>query len=95
MLVTSIFFFSHNVLYLIQNKFAIWTMFNLSSANAFNLDLSKILSFGKELRKVQSECIILQATNQVRLRSKTMFLKQYKNMREKEKKDFFPFSTMF
>ena len=30
-------------------NFAIWIICNLSSANAFNLDWSKILSFGKGL----------------------------------------------
>ena len=51
MLVTSIFFYSHNVFYLIQNKFAIWITFNLSSANAFNLDQSNNLTSGKELNE--------------------------------------------
>ena len=49
MLVTSIFSFSRNVFYRSQNKFQV--TFDLSSANAFNLDKSKILSFGKELTK--------------------------------------------
>ena len=46
MLVTSIFYDSHNVLYLSQRKLQ---TFILSSANAFNLDWSKILSFPQEL----------------------------------------------
>ena len=50
MLVTSNFLFSQNVFYLIQNKFVIWITFNLWSASAFNLDWSKILLFGKELK---------------------------------------------
>ena len=33
----------------IKEKFIIWPTFNLSSANAFNLNQSKILSFGNEL----------------------------------------------
>ena len=48
MLVTSIFFFSHNCI-LSRTNFAIWITFNLSSANALNLEWSKILLFGKEL----------------------------------------------
>ena len=31
-------------------NFVIWTIFNLSSASAFNLVQSKILSFGKGLK---------------------------------------------
>ena len=50
MLVTSIFFFSHNLFYSSQNKFHFFqSHFILSSANAFNLDQSKISSFGEEL----------------------------------------------
>ena len=49
MLVTSIFSFSHNVFYPSQDKFQFLSLFFLSSANAFNLDLTKILSFRKEL----------------------------------------------
>ena len=50
MLVTSIFFFSHNVFYPMKDKFIILSNinFNLSSANAFNLGKPKILS-GKGL----------------------------------------------
>ena len=48
MLVTSIFSFSHNVFYLSKNTF------DMLSANAFNLDKSGNLLFGKELK-----CIIL------------------------------------
>ena len=44
-LVTSIFSFSHNVFYPIQNTFIV------SSANALNMDWSEILSFGKELKE--------------------------------------------
>ena len=43
MLVTSIFFFSHNFFYLSQNKFKISVSFILSSVHAYNLDQSKIL----------------------------------------------------
>ena len=49
-LVTSIFSFSHNVLYPFQNKFSIFSFtYDLLSANAFNLDQYKILLYGKEL----------------------------------------------
>ena len=47
-LVTSIFNFSHNVFYLFHNKLLFWVALILSSAHAFNLVGSKILSFGKE-----------------------------------------------
>ena len=51
MLVTCIFFFSHNSFYLIQNNFfPIWITFDLSSADALNLDWFEILSFGKDLK---------------------------------------------
>ena len=43
MLVTSIFSFSHNIFYNSQNKFYFFNLFFLS-ANASNLDQSKILS---------------------------------------------------
>ena len=48
----SIFSFSHNVFYPIEDKFllAYFYLIYLPSANAFNLKESKILSFGKELR---------------------------------------------
>ena len=49
MLVTSIFSFTHNVFYPLKTNFNFSVTFILSSANAFNLDLTKILSFGKEL----------------------------------------------
>ena len=53
MLVTSIFSFSHSVFnHIKENKekeIIILNSFNLSSANSFNLDQSKILSFDKEL----------------------------------------------
>ena len=52
MLVTSIFFFSHNVFYHPQHKFQ---LFFFSSANALNLDHSKVLSFGKELKVVEND----------------------------------------
>ena len=48
MLITSIFSFSQDVFYPYQNKFEVLSHI-LSSVNAFNLDKSKILSFGKEL----------------------------------------------
>ena len=40
-----------------RTDFTIWITFNLSSANAFNLDWSEILSFGKELKKVPSNTV--------------------------------------
>ena len=46
---TSTLSFSYNVFYPSQNKFQFLSHFLLSSANAFNLDESKILSSGKEL----------------------------------------------
>ena len=46
--VTSIFSFSHNVLYHIKN-FAILATFKLLSANVLNLDMYYILMYGKEL----------------------------------------------
>ena len=49
LLVTSIFSFSHNVSYPSQDNFWFWITFILLSANPFNLDWCKILSFGKEL----------------------------------------------
>ena len=49
MLVTSIFSFSHMFSTQSKTKTFIWAMFILSSVNAFNFDLSKILFFGKEL----------------------------------------------
>ena len=46
--VTSIFSFSHSVFYdILKTNFNILVTFMLSSANALNLDQSKILSFGK------------------------------------------------
>ena len=52
MLVTSIFSFSHNLFYYTLKKIQFFAKFNLSSANAFSLDQSKKLSFGKELKKM-------------------------------------------
>ena len=49
MLVTSIFSISNNVFNAIKDKIIILDNFILSSANAFNLVQSRILSFGKEL----------------------------------------------
>ena len=48
-MLTSIFSFSHNLFYPSQNKFQFSATFILLSANAYNLDQSKILSFGREL----------------------------------------------
>ena len=49
MLVTNILSFSHNVFNPIKDKIFILANSVLSSANAFNLDQSNILLFGKEL----------------------------------------------
>ena len=54
MLVTSIFSFSHNVFYPSQKRFQFFVTFILSSTNAFNLDKSKVLSFGKGLNSRQN-----------------------------------------
>ena len=49
MLVTSIFSFSHNVFYPSKTKIKIFhLLLFLSSANALNLDQSKMLSFDQE-----------------------------------------------
>ena len=59
MLVTTISSFSHNVFYPSQIKINFSVAFNLSSANAFNLDQSKILSFGKEFRLIKTrDCVV-------------------------------------
>ena len=49
MLATTIFPFSHNVLFPFQKRFQLLAKSNLLSADAFNLDQSKGLLFGKEL----------------------------------------------
>ena len=48
MLVTSIFSFPHSVFYSMKKKIIILATFNLSSVNAFNSVMFKILLFGKE-----------------------------------------------
>ena len=50
MLVTSIFSFSSMFSTLLEKELVFSVIFILLSANAFNLDQSKILSFGKELK---------------------------------------------
>ena len=51
-MVTSIFFLSHNIFKPIKVKIhQLKALFILSPANAFNLDKFKILSFGKELKR--------------------------------------------
>ena len=50
MLVTSIFFFSHNVFYPRKRNFNVLSTFDLPSANAFNLGKPNILLSGKGLR---------------------------------------------
>ena len=47
MLVTSIFSFSCNIFFPSKKNFSYWVTFILSSANAFNLVWSTILSFGR------------------------------------------------
>ena len=49
MLENSIFSFFHNVFYPLQKEFPCLSYIILWSANALNLDQSKILSFGKGL----------------------------------------------
>ena len=49
MVVTSIFFFSHNIFYPMKDNCNIWVTFNLSSANAFKWGKPKVLSSGKGL----------------------------------------------
>ena len=51
MLVTSIFSFSHNVFYPFQNEFHFFSHIFFVVCKSFNLDQSKILSFGKELNQ--------------------------------------------
>ena len=50
---TSIFFFYHNVSYSLQNKLQLFSHINfvVCKINAFNLDYSYILSFGKDLSR--------------------------------------------
>ena len=55
MLVTSIFSFSTMFSTLSKTEIIIWATFILSSANAFNLVTSRILSFGKELKNFADE----------------------------------------
>ena len=52
MVVTNIFSFSHNVCTLLTWNISFWVTLILSSAKAFGLEQSKILSFGKELNFV-------------------------------------------
>ena len=68
MLVTSIFSFSHSLFCSIKEKnyhFVILATFNMLSANAFNLVMSKNLSFGEGLRvkSVSSSNQVLNETN--------------------------------
>ena len=60
MLVTSIFFFSHNVFYSSQHKFRSLSSSILSSATTLNLDWFKILSSGKELTAGRVKVSLLQ-----------------------------------
>ena len=54
MLVSTIFSFCHNVFYPSENEFHFLATFILSSAIAFNLDLSKIVSFATDLSIIQA-----------------------------------------
>ena len=54
MLETSIFSLFHNVFDPSQAKLQFLFTFIVSSANAFNVDQSKILLFGKELKQVEN-----------------------------------------
>ena len=52
-----IFFFCYNFFFPVKDIITIWIIFDLLSANASNLNRSKILSFGKELKMdVLVEC---------------------------------------
>ena len=62
-------------------NFNFWFTFKLSSANAFNLDRSKILLFGKEFR-------IQQKFNHSRIKSIWRWLIRYLNFPLTEKKTF-------
>ena len=62
MLVISIFSFSHSVFYSVKKgEIVILATFNLSSANAFNLVMSKIVSFGKGLNGTQNLTLSFKA----------------------------------
>ena len=63
MLVPSIFYFSHYVFYPSQNKFQVLSYIDLASANAFNLDKSKILSFSKALKCKSEEFMVRHRVN--------------------------------
>ena len=60
MLVTSIFSFSYNVFHTSQQDFNFSLIFILLSANAFNLDKSKNVSCGKELKN-QAELLVVSS----------------------------------
>ena len=49
MLVTSIFYFSHDIFHPSKNKFQLFSHIYFSSASALILDQSKKMLFGKEL----------------------------------------------
>ena len=65
MLITSIFSFTRYVFYPSKNKFNFSVAFILSAENAFNLDQSKILSFGKELTFYQTTKFGLNQTENI------------------------------
>ena len=61
---TSIFSFSNSAFFpLLKTDFKFWVVFNLSSANVFILDKSKILLFGKELTNQNLACVIVSNLN--------------------------------
>ena len=47
----------HLVYFSIRDKYFHFWYFNLSSANTFNLDKAKIISFGKEFKQITCTCI--------------------------------------
>ena len=60
MLVTSIFFFCHNVFYPSQNKFCFFQSWLFCRLQMFSIWTKfKVLSFGKELKPITTQCHIL------------------------------------
>ena len=74
MLVTNIFYVSYNGFYPSQTNFNFLFTFILSSANAFNLDQTKNLSFGKELKRA---LLCQKYTTQNKLRVKQPFQRHF------------------
>ena len=71
-----LFSFSHNVFYPSKNNFNSSVSFILSSANAFNLDQFRILSFGKELNSIMST--ITQIFKTSRAPQRTILMNSFK-----------------